>query len=58
MPLTDSGAKVMSNMQSEYGAKKGKSVFYAKANKDKSFGHKMHKTRGAGKARAAMKGRA
>lgn len=27
------GREVMSNMQSEYGAKKGKSVFYATANK-------------------------
>jgi hypothetical protein len=28
-----SGEKVMANMQKEYGAKKGKSVFYATANK-------------------------
>jgi len=27
------GSEVMQNMQSEYGAKKGKSVFYATANK-------------------------
>lgn len=27
------GDKVMANMQKEYGAKKGKSVFYATANK-------------------------
>lgn len=28
-----SGKKVLANMQKEYGAKKGKSVFYATANK-------------------------
>ena len=37
MPVSEyfkgSGDKVMSNMQKEYGAKKGKSVFYATANK-------------------------
>ncbi len=27
------GSEVMANMQKEYGAKKGKSVFYATANK-------------------------
>ncbi len=33
MPITKKGAKIMSAMQAEYGAKKGKSVFYASANK-------------------------
>jgi hypothetical protein len=48
----------MRNMVSEYGSeKKGKSVFYAKAQKDKSFGRKMHKSRAMGKHRAAMKER-
>ena len=30
------GKEVMSNMTKQYGAKKGKQVFYATANKDKS----------------------
>ena len=37
MPVSEyfagSGSKVMRNMQKEYGDKKGKSVFYATANK-------------------------
>ena len=33
MPLTKKGTKIMRNMQSKYGAKKGKSVFYASARK-------------------------
>ena len=42
MPLTKSGKKVMSAMQSEYGAKKGKSVFYASINKGKAGSSKWH----------------
>ena len=33
MPLTRKGAKILEHMRSEYGAKKGTSVFYASANK-------------------------
>ena len=33
MPLTDKGTKIMASMTKEYGAKKGKSVFYASRNK-------------------------
>lgn len=33
MPLSDTSTKVLRSMQDEYGAKKGKSVFYASANK-------------------------
>jgi hypothetical protein len=33
MPLTDKGRKIMSAMKSEYGGKKGESVFYASRNK-------------------------
>lgn len=33
MPLTKKGQKIMRNMKSEYGAKKGESVFYASRNK-------------------------
>jgi hypothetical protein len=33
MPLTKKGSKIMSAMKSEYGAEKGKKVFYASRNK-------------------------
>lgn len=33
MPLTKKGSKIIKNMEQEYGEKKGKSVFYASANK-------------------------
>jgi hypothetical protein len=33
MPLTKKGSKIMRAMEKEYGAKKGKRVFYASANK-------------------------
>lgn len=33
MPLTDKGKKIMRAMRKQYGKKKGKSVFYASANK-------------------------
>jgi hypothetical protein len=33
MPLTPKGSKILANMQNEYGSDKGKSVFYASANK-------------------------
>ncbi|MBM3703120.1 MAG: hypothetical protein FJW63_09105 [Actinobacteria bacterium] len=41
MPLTKKGEKIMSAMQSQYGAKKGKQVFYASANKGNITG--VHK---------------
>lgn len=60
MPLTKTGSKVMANMQSEYGADKGKSVFYASINKGKPGSSKWHggsKRRHVSKPRASMKGR-
>ncbi len=33
MPLTPKGRKILHNMQQEYGAAKGKAVFYASINK-------------------------
>lgn len=33
MPLTKKGSKILSSMKSQYGAKKGKKVFYASQNK-------------------------
>lgn len=41
MPLTKKGSKIMKAMKKEYGAKKGKQVFYASANKKKIKG--VHK---------------
>jgi hypothetical protein len=32
MPLTGKGTKILSSMQSQYGEKRGKSVFYASRN--------------------------
>lgn len=44
MPLTKKGEKVLSEMKKEYGAKKGKSVFYASINSGKVTGaHKRKK---------------
>jgi hypothetical protein len=54
MPLTDKGRKIMSAMKSQYGEKKGESVFYASASKgtikgvegkSKSPAHKFKFTR-------------
>jgi hypothetical protein len=38
MPLTAKGTKVMKTMSKQYGAKKGKSVFYAMINEGKLTG--------------------
>jgi hypothetical protein len=38
MPLTKKGAKILANMRKEYGAKKGKQVFYASKNKGTILG--------------------
>lgn len=38
MPLTKKGKKIKAAMTKEYGAKKGKEVFYASANKGKISG--------------------
>ncbi len=38
MPLTPKGEKIMGNMQSEYGDKKGEQVFYASRNAGKISG--------------------
>jgi len=42
MPLTKAGNKVMSAMMGEYGAEKGKKVFYASMNKGKPGSSKWH----------------
>lgn len=41
MPLTKKGRKIMRSMKKEYGAEKGKRLFYASANKKKIKG--VHK---------------
>jgi hypothetical protein len=38
MPKTAKGQKIMKNMKSQYGAKKGEQVFYASKNKGKIKG--------------------
>ena len=38
MPLTEKGQKILAAMDKEYGAKKGKAVFYASINKGKVKG--------------------
>lgn len=43
MPLTPKGKKVMAAMTKEYGAKKGKSVFYAMENAGKLKGVEKRK---------------
>jgi len=42
MPITKTGHKVMNAMMEEYGAEKGKSVFYASINAKKDGSSKWH----------------
>ena len=42
-PVTKSGSQVMSSMKKQYGAKKGKGVFYASIQKKKPGSSKWHK---------------
>ena len=42
MPLTKTGKKVVHEMMKEYGSEKGKSIFYAKMNKDPEVTKKWH----------------
>lgn len=37
MPKTAAGSTILTKMMSEYGAKKGKGIFYKKSVKDKKF---------------------
>lgn len=45
MPLTRKGSEILANMTKEYGAKKGKSVFYASVNKGTIKGAEKRKVR-------------
>ena len=38
MPLTKKGNKILNSMKSQYGSKKGTSIFYASINKGKVKG--------------------
>ena len=56
MPLTAKGSEIMGAMAKQYGAKKGKSVFYASANAGKITGvHKGQKKHPAGRGNPVMK---
>ena len=46
MPLTSKGNKILRAMSKQYGAKKGKSVFYASINKGKIHGAEKGTSRG------------
>ena len=48
MPLTDKGEKIMASMKKSYGPEKGKSVFYASANKGTITGVEETKKRPPG----------
>jgi len=55
MPLSKSGKSVLASMQKEYGAKKGKSVFYASINAKKKGSSKWHgKSKSYSKEAVAM----
>lgn len=43
MPLTAKGRKALASMKKQYGAKKGKQVFYASINKGKKGSSTWHK---------------
>lgn len=45
MPLTKSGQSVLGSMKRQYGEKKGKQVFYASINKDKTGSGQWHKNK-------------
>jgi hypothetical protein len=55
MPLTKSGEKVLSSMRSQYGSKKGESVFYASINKGKPGSSKWHGKKSAAAPRSMSK---
>lgn len=52
MPLTSVGKRVLANMTKEYGAEKGKEVFYASINANKAGSEKWHNIRKTSSRRA------
>jgi len=60
MPLTKSGKSVLASMKKQYGAKKGKEVFYSSINAGKKGSEKWHagkKKKKGKKSPSGMKGR-
>ena len=55
MPITASGAKVLRRLQKEYGAKKGKQVFYAMIVMKKKGSAKWHGKSRTGKIPKAQR---
>ena len=55
MPLTKKGSKIINSMVKEYGAKKGKQVFYASINKGKITGAEGKGAAKSSKKKAASK---
>lgn len=55
MPLTESGRKALASMMSQYGAEKGKEIFYSSINSGKAGSEKWHE--GKSKKHAKKKGR-
>jgi len=55
MPLTSSGQKVLSSMQSQYGADKGERVFYASINKGKPGSQKWEGKKASAPGRSLSK---
>lgn len=54
MPLTKTGKSVLKGMIKEYGAEKGKQVFYASINKKKEGSSKWHKVSKSGYSHNAV----
>lgn len=53
MPLTEKGKKILKSMKKQYGAKKGKQVFYASQNKGTITGTHIERKARRGLARRA-----
>lgn len=49
MPLTESGRKALAAMMKQYGAEKGKAVFYASMNKKKKGSSGWHEKKKGGR---------
>ena len=56
MPLKSAGVKVLSKMKSEYGGKKGASVFYASINSGRLKKRKMEGRSSGKSARSGSRG--
>ena len=54
MPLTSKGKKILGSMKKQYGAKKGKQVFYASISKGKIKGVEGKKRKKKGRMQVAI----